>query len=87
MGKYEIAIYTSPKVETILKKEIDEIGQGLIIARGEGHLRWVKGEELKGIQWHINNRKRCKNEGEINLIIGHYLPNGEISISEIITKE
>lgn len=87
MKKYMISIYTAPQVETILDKEIDEIGQGLIIARSVGHLRWLKGEELKGLQWHICKRNEVEQEGEIRTILGRFLPNGEIGICEIITKE
>lgn len=87
MKKYRLSIYTIPDTETRLDKDVDEIGQGMIIAKCYGYQEWVHCRELKNLQWHIHTNEGFSKKDEINFVIGRYTPNGDLIVSNIQTKE
>lgn len=84
MKKYRLAIYTDPDAETLYQVDVDMIGQGLILAKDWGYRQYLQCQELKNIQWHIIIDVKYIKEDEISLVIGQYLPNGDLRITHII---
>lgn len=83
MKKYRLAIYTNPEAKEIYKEDVDQIGQGLILAKDCGHTLWKQCKELRCIQWHvILNEGFTANDG-IKLVVGRYTPIGELVIKII----
>lgn len=83
MRKYRLAIYTDPYAKTVIKEDVDQIGQGLILAKEFGHEQWIHCKELKHYQWHVKLNEGFIDLDGIKLVIGRFTPNGEIIISTI----
>lgn len=83
MKKYRLAIYTDPDAKKIYTEDVDQIGQGLILAKDCGHALWKQGKELRCIQWHvILNEGFTANDG-IKLVVGRFTQKGELVIKVI----
>lgn len=83
MKKYRLAIYTEPDAKTINKEDVDQIGQGLILAKEWGHEQWIQCKELRHIQWHVRLKEGFIDNDGIKLVIGRFTPSGELVISTI----